>query len=232
MNGSRRRLGTGWGSFQKRPRSPISRRLTACLAGCAGSHCAPAGAVARLGTLGQEVGRSKRLVRPLQDAGGTGGTRFASRHPDGLGVMQAALMHRVMVGPGAFESGVRKEPPPEAAVFTGLRHYDCLRQAVNMAAGCQIAPPLPVSREMRCLARKRATGFGRTDLSLRGRTHLLHPVPRLQPLTWPFASLCSSDASSYMSGRVSTLHTQEWWASSMLAFKTRGSLATSQKYAM
>ncbi|CAJ1359568.1 unnamed protein product [Effrenium voratum] len=83
----------------------------------------------RVGKFPEEVAQGPIAHLLAQSRGGTGGTRFASRHPDGLGVMQ--------------------EPPPEAAVFTGLRHYDCLRQAVNMAAGCQIAPPLPVSREMR-----------------------------------------------------------------------------------
>jgi len=41
--------------------------------------------------------------------------------------------------------GTLAQPPP-SIVFSGLRETDCLRRAVNIAAGCTVVPPVPASR--------------------------------------------------------------------------------------
>jgi len=64
------------------------------------------------------------LRRAAEQAAGSGD---ALRHEDGLGVL---------------------EEPPVGVVFAGLRESEPLRRAVNMAAGYNITPPLPVSRSM------------------------------------------------------------------------------------
>jgi len=69
----------------------------------------------------------------LQEARGTddlwdaAGQEATLRHPDGLGVLQE---------------------PPAGVTFTGLNQAGVMRHAVNMAAGCSVAPPLPMSRAM------------------------------------------------------------------------------------
>lgn len=51
----------------------------------------------------------------------------ALRHEDGLGIL---------------------EEPPEDIIFAGLRESEPLRRAVNMIAGYNITPPLPVTRSL------------------------------------------------------------------------------------
>jgi len=73
----------------------------------------------------KEVAELLRSAR--KEAYGEGDGPVA-RHPDGLGKMAE---------------------PPEGVIFTGLQASEILRHAVNMAVGCSIAPPLPISKSMK-----------------------------------------------------------------------------------
>lgn len=69
----------------------------------------------------------------LQEARGSTDLWHASgqdatlRHPDGIGALRE---------------------PPAGVTFTGLNQSGVMRHALNMAAGCSVAPPLPMSRSM------------------------------------------------------------------------------------
>lgn len=65
------------------------------------------------------------LSEESAEVGAAAASEEAMRHPDGLGVLAE---------------------PPAGVVYTGLRESEPLRRAVNMAAGCDVTPPLPVSR--------------------------------------------------------------------------------------
>lgn len=72
----------------------------------------------------EEAGH-KELASMLRAVHASGDPGEALRHPDGLGCLD--------------------EPPP-GVIFTGLKEAEPLRRAVNMAAGYQVTPPIPISR--------------------------------------------------------------------------------------
>lgn len=65
------------------------------------------------------------LLRTAREAGQGHQIEEALRHPDGLGALQE---------------------PPEQVVFVGIREAEVLRHAVNMAAGFDVTPPIPMAR--------------------------------------------------------------------------------------
>eukprot|EP00930_Biecheleria_cincta_P039311 TRINITY_DN27033_c0_g1_i1.p1 TRINITY_DN27033_c0_g1~~TRINITY_DN27033_c0_g1_i1.p1 ORF type:complete len:566 (-),score=76.24 TRINITY_DN27033_c0_g1_i1:375-2072(-) len=68
------------------------------------------------------------LIRSARQSAYGEGAGPSPRHPDGLGVMAE---------------------PPEGVIFVGLQASEILRHSMNMAAGVMVAPPLPISKNMR-----------------------------------------------------------------------------------
>jgi len=99
------------------------------------------------GQLPEEVaaaaGNSK-LAALLQEARDSPGLWEASlQHPDGIGVLHE---------------------PPASVIFTGLNQSGVMRRAVNMAAGCSVAPPLPMTRAMHDAQADRLVNIARGSL--------------------------------------------------------------------